>query len=266
LGGDFNFVESIPLDKTGSSTHGDFGRRSFSIVKQDFELVDIFRRLHPALQSYSYFNGSMGSRLDRFYISKSLVPHAVSVSYNSCPVSDHSYVDFVLARPDTEGIGPGYWKLNVSLLDSSAVVEAITRLWREELQPLPLHDGAWWDHCKLRFKETLISCSVSLARENRRKVWSLEQELNYFLYVQTIALEPGLFTAKIASLKEELNSLLSLQALGVKVRARARYLEGCEKPSRYFLRLERSNASKKLIRQLCVNGSTIDTTAGKLKA
>jgi hypothetical protein len=262
IAGDFNFVENIFLDKTGSLLWGDYGKEVFLDLKRDFDIADVYRVRYPEGRDYSYSNASMSSRLDRFYTSSSLLDDIHLVSYSPCSVSDHAYVDLTVDIVNGEGIGPGYWKLNTSILDNSLVVEAIEKLWREELAPMPVHDGGWWDLCKGKFRDTLISLSCTLARERGDKIRSLEQELRYFTFLEANAVVPGTFAVHIESIKSELSAFLQFKAEGAKIRAKVRYLECYEKPTRFFLKEERRRASKKLIDKLSVDGKSIDTLDG----
>lgn len=69
----------------------------------------------------SWFNSdfSIGSRLDQFFISKSLFQSVFSCSILPCCFSDH---DFVYLHINSAGViprGPGAWKFNNSLLSDT---------------------------------------------------------------------------------------------------------------------------------------------------
>ncbi len=96
LGGDFNFVENIELDKTGSRQYGDFGNPSFQLLKASLDLFDPFRQLYPSALAYSFHGPRASSRLDRFYLPLTCRRWVKDVAYNACSVSDHSYVDMIL--------------------------------------------------------------------------------------------------------------------------------------------------------------------------
>lgn len=83
-------------------------------------------------------------------------------------------MDLTLQNLDT---GPGYWKLNVSILENLEVIEAIESLWLNELNPMSLHDSQWWKLCKVKFKEVLIFHSKRLSDEMKTKLHSLESDL-----------------------------------------------------------------------------------------
>ena len=70
LGGDFNCYESA-LDKFGGNVciHNELLE-----LKANFHLFDAWRRLHPRLREFTWFNSSLSiaSRLDKFLLSSNL--------------------------------------------------------------------------------------------------------------------------------------------------------------------------------------------------
>ena len=266
LGGDFNFVENISLDKTGSSNCGDHGANIFKDLKSNFEIEDIYRLKYPNGRAFSYSNNRMVSRLDRFYLSKRILKFAKNINYVPSSISDHGYVDLEFELPNSPSIGPGYWKLNVSILDDPDVVSKIESAWLSDLVPLPLHDGAWWDHCKSVFKTILMDESKRLANEKRMKIKELESKLNYYSTLESIAMVPGTFTDIIKNIKAELNNYIHIQLEGNKIRAKAVFLENSEKSTSYFLRREKERSSKKSMEKLEVDGRTIDDVSEIVEA
>ena len=75
LGGDFNFVENLGLDKCGGGDPlaGDGGTRVIRSIKNDFSLVDVFRTLYPTRRAYSFSAQGVSTRLDGFYLSSTVV-------------------------------------------------------------------------------------------------------------------------------------------------------------------------------------------------
>ena len=72
LGGDFNFVENIRMDKKGGSfKFGDVGSVQMSYLKKDFGLCDPFRQNNQHSRQFTWErdrgHDKIQSRLDRFY-------------------------------------------------------------------------------------------------------------------------------------------------------------------------------------------------------
>ena len=114
IGGDFNCYDNT-LDKFGGnvSIH-----KEYEPLKNDFALVDVWRNLHPASREFTWFNSSrsIGSRLDKFLISRELLSPGIRCDISSCPISDHDFVSLVFDIPTGVKRGPGVWNLNNSLL------------------------------------------------------------------------------------------------------------------------------------------------------
>ena len=108
IGGDFNCYDKA-LDKFGGnfSVHKDYDG-----LKTTFRLLDVWHRLHPTSREFTWFNSDMsiGSRLDKFLISKDLFQPSFLCDIIPCPLSDHDFVSFVFDIPESIKHGPGVWK------------------------------------------------------------------------------------------------------------------------------------------------------------
>ncbi|KAJ8036971.1 hypothetical protein HOLleu_17653 [Holothuria leucospilota] len=129
IGGDFNTVLNVDLDKRGSplQPHPKCRNEIYSLMK-DFDLKDIWREL-----SHNNFRCTWKSnsdpiiyycRLDYFLISFSLVNTVKSCEILAGVISDHNPITLSF-ESCFSGRGPGYWKLNVSLLNNADYVQAI---------------------------------------------------------------------------------------------------------------------------------------------
>ena len=127
LGGDFNFVDSLTLDRRGSSCPTRVqGKLQFDTLKNQFDLVDIFRYRYPDKQAFSFNRNDISSRLDRFYVRSSDASIIQDISYSPCFFSDHDFVKMDLTSSgDSAPKGKGYWKLNNSLLKKPDICENI---------------------------------------------------------------------------------------------------------------------------------------------
>ena len=95
IGGDWNFVEDVNLDRQGISTYvGDAGKKEMKSLRDDFFLIDAFRARQPNCKKFSFRTGASSGRLDRWYVADHMRPWLDSVTYEPCPWSDHYYVFF----------------------------------------------------------------------------------------------------------------------------------------------------------------------------
>ena len=114
IGGDFNCYER-DLDKFG----GNFSpAKCLSDFRSVFNFTDVWRKFHPRSRDVSWFNSSftIGSRLDKFFVSQNVFSSVVSCSISPCCFSDHDFVDLQVDLSDDYARGPGLWKFNNSLL------------------------------------------------------------------------------------------------------------------------------------------------------
>ena len=272
LGGDFNFVENLVLDKHGGNLNrGDTGSASMKRICAEFFLKDAFRGRCPNRKEYSFREGPIHVRLDRFYISDTLMPWVDCVKHIPCTVSDHYYVGLYFKSFDlNKGLyGPGYWKANVSVFTMPAFITEITNLWNNQLSVDPVKDGLWWERCKVKFKKLIISHARQLSSSIRRNIQKLEMALTNFSELARLATDPAessVYKQYCADISSEINDLLAQKHRGSVIRSRARCLDEGEKSSRYFLRLERAHARSKLITELRVGGAVLTQPAELIEA
>ena len=118
IGGDFNTVINPELDRYPNPTQNHPKcLTSIQHILKDFELVDIWRHLNQTTQKYTWnsFDFKMGSRIDYFLISQGLMNSVKTSDINFGYKTDHSLVSLALSRFN-QNRGPGFWKLNTSLL------------------------------------------------------------------------------------------------------------------------------------------------------
>ena len=91
--GDYNVVLDHALDtKNYQHENNPFAREALKNQMHQYNLVDIWRELHPDGKQYTWrkFNENKQSRLDYFLISASLLPYVQNASIIPSYCSDHS--------------------------------------------------------------------------------------------------------------------------------------------------------------------------------
>ena len=141
--------------------------------------------------------------------------------------------------------GPGFWKLNTSLLTRPDYVDMINNdlpLWLEEARDLL--NRSKWDWIKFKIKTSSIIYSKKVSKDRKQR----EKELN-FKYQRALKRfqdNPNDATKlESENLKHELETLYDEKVEGIIIRSRARWYEHGEKNSKYFLNLEKRNNIKK---------------------
>ena len=129
LGSDFDCIDS-DLDCLHINSDFSADRRCLSALKSDFCLVDILRKQNPKPISFTWSNKdfSQASRLDRFYISSSLLQSIRGNKCFPCSLSYHDFVDLFISPVNVSLHGSGVWKFNSSLLPDNDFINTMTLL------------------------------------------------------------------------------------------------------------------------------------------
>ena len=162
LGGDFNCIDS-DLDRLHIKSDFSADKRCLSALKSDFCLVDIFRKRNPKAISFTWSNKdfSQAFRLDRFYISSSLLQSVRGNKCFPCSLSDHDFVDLFISPVNVPLHESGVWKFNCSLLSDDDFISTMTLLISSEKEKIHLFDSleGWWDNLKIQIRRTCIDFS-----------------------------------------------------------------------------------------------------------
>ena len=257
-GGDFNCYD-YALDKFGGniSIH-----KEYESLKNDFALVDVWRNLHPGSREFTWFNSSrsIGSRLDKFLVSRELLSPGVECNISPCPISDHDFVSLVFDIPTGAKRGPGVWNFNNSLLKDKVFCPFIEKLIDSHLRFLPsfasLQD--WWEFLKLSIKEESIAFSRNKRRRLRKKQVSLTNKL--IRLRQRLVDGDDTASALISDTESQLKALRVKEIEGIMIRSRAQWLEEGERPSRYFFNMQRLKAQRSHISSVYdLNGTEVSS-------
>lgn len=259
LGGDFNCVANLALDKKGGNPDkGTDGWQELSSIIQDFNLVDSFRNQYPTQQQYTWSNRNISCRLDRFYISSCLMPTLTDVRHILYANSDHKFVAITLSDFRHVKVGKPFWKFNNSLLKDEDYFDFMKAYLYFRLQNMPDESSLleWWDEVKLGIKQETIGFNKEKAKRQRSEMNCLQKE-----YAR---LERQDRNEEAKVVKEKILRQESEKLRGAQIRSKAQLLENGEKPTKFFLRKELQRGKKKLITnivkdtgEMCTDSKTI---------
>ena len=124
IAGDFNCYE-YQTDKTGGNLSC---AKYLANFRSTFHLIDAWHRLNPRSRQCTWFNSdfSIGSRLDKIFVSLSLFSFVSKCEIKPFCLSDHDIVYLTLRLDDLRPRGPGLWKFNNSLLQDTNFTEYIS--------------------------------------------------------------------------------------------------------------------------------------------
>ena len=247
VGGDFNSIDNIK-DKFGGNTSNISD--STSKLKTDFRLVDIWRRKNLTDRQFKWFNSNMtiGSRLDKYLISKQLEPYVRNCQIFPCFFSDHDFISLRLNMHGYYSHGPGMWRLNSSLLQDDSYCKKITAVINDHLlyEAFPSKKELW-DFLKSSIKEETIAYSKAKRKQLHHEQVILTKKLIRARQQFTCSDQTAQKT--IQMLENKLKGLSRREMEGVKIRSRAKWLEG-EKRTRFFFRREQSCIEKTQINSI----------------
>ena len=243
LAGDFNCVPDVSIDKRGgNASRGTGGWTELSSLLSDHDLVDAYRSKFPNQVAVTWRGRGVSSRLDRIYLSSSLIPSVQSVQHVVNSVSDHDLVLMRMSPLSPVSVGKGFWKFNTSLLKDPDFCGKINQVLHCASGEIPT-DGSiltWWDGLKGDFKEIAIAHSKRIRQQHLAEYKALS--------AQYLASEKAGKPEQMKRLKDKLRELDSEQWAGAQIRSRAYLLDNREKPSRYFYRKELNQGKKKIIK------------------
>ena len=258
LGGDFNCVGNLELDKIGGNKDRGNGAWDHLLnINNDVTLVDSFRFKNPASKDYTWSSQGVSCRLDRFYLSKSLAESIENVSHKLYTLSDHKMVLVNFVPFSHQKLGCSYWKFNASLLKDPDYIDYMTIFLKNNISDYPktVEILQWWDNLKDSIKTVTITYAKN---KNKRK-----RQINNLLIKEYHDLEKSGKYEKAENIKEEIKQLDLEYLKGAQVRSRVMQLEG-EKPSKYFLYKELQRSNKKHIKKIIGNDDVETTDSEKI--
>ena len=157
--------------------------------------------------------------------------------------------------------GPGFWKFNCSLLSDEDFKEGIQSTISRTVVENPNTDpGLLWDTIKLNIRGFCIRYSARKKRSETNIISALEKRL--------CNLEQRLHSTfqeyipnEIAQIKSDIENIVIKKLAGSIIRSRVQWVEQGEKPTKFFLDLEKRNYETKCINSLKLSdGSTVYNT------
>ena len=122
-----------------------------------------------------------------------------------------------------------------------------------------------WDYVKCRIRTESISFSIKNARKSHEHVNSLNSRLNILEEKISITPTPHLLE-EIANIEKEVENFYDQKAKGALIRSRCKFIEDYERPSKFFLHLEKARQKKCQIKALHIHGQRITNPGEILKA
>ena len=234
FGGDLNCPLDPALDKKGGVLTP---RRAviscIGCLQNELDLIDIWRIKNPGVKSFTWSqqHQKIFCRLDYWLISNNLHDCVKSVKIIPAIKTDHSAICLELSFLDEGVPGPGYWKMNCSLLDDDDYVEAISKMipaWVEEGRRELSGHRCVWDWLKYNIRIFSIQHSKKKSKTIKEKELNLQNQYNKakqrFENDSNNANSTLLWIAQ-----KELETFYEKKVEGIIIRSRARWYEHGER-------------------------------------
>ena len=227
-------------------------------IIDEFGLRDIWRERNPTIQRFTWrrCHPLQQSRLDYFLISDMLCDsqHVVKAEINPGVNSDHSIISLVLQLAHCKR-GPGLWRFNLSLLDHPEV----THIIKEEIgHANNLVDsyaginetGLLLEVLSGNIRAICTRKSKQIAKDRRLREKQLESDVQLLEERLASERDSDILTQEYVTAKTELDDFKNEAAVRAMLRTKSTFLELGERPSRYFLNLEKKKSAERTIKML----------------
>ena len=253
IAGDMNTVGNNELDNLFGSAHAKSVTIAFNLMIEKLGLIDVWRMHHPNEKGFTWSrHGShttCARRLDYVLVNESLHMKSQSSAIIPYSKSDHCIVNINI-EINQQKRGPGFWKMNNSLLQNKDYVDFIKGVIKDiKNNDVDLDAQTLWDFCKNEIKHKTIDYACKQANNLRNQKENLREELKVLHKKISIEQKEELFQ-KYEKVKLDMDKIYEYEANGAQVRSREKWIEKGEKNTSYFLGLEKSRGAKKTIRKL----------------
>ena len=224
------------------------------------DLCDIWRIRNPKKKSYTFrqqhFSGLIQRRLDYIFLSLSFQELIQKSEFLNAFSTDHSPVFCSIEACSQFEKGSGLWKFNNSLLLNEEFVAKLKDFLvktKEELNKnSELNEQIKWELLKYKTRCFTISFSKGLAKKKRLERDLLESELKTLQ--ENLHCDDNFEKYNIC--KTKLEQIYNHIAEGIKVRTKTQWYEEGEKSAKFFLNLEKTKATRGIIKKLCTDDHT----------
>ena len=227
IAGDWNVHMNVNLDKVGGNPVTSFRARAvIEEATKEFSLVDIWRIRHPVSKEFTFTNPTplRKSRIDYFLVSTSCCPLVTTCSIDPGYLSDHRSVSLTLNLLKIRR-GPGFWKLNVSLLDDKNYVMKITELIFETLNDCSLSQSSpfqLWEFLKSRIRGESISYATHKKKSSLIEINEVMEDIQSLYSLQAQGSHDEETQNRLSENWRRLDQIISERATGAMVRVRVR--------------------------------------------
>ena len=272
MAGDFNLTIDEKLDRLNTNETNTKARNVLASMMKELRIIDVYREQHETEKKYTWRKVERGdklkmARLDRILVSEVLVNRIKNTSIMTRYLSDHG-IPWCMYLPTQIKRGPGFWRLNTSLLNDKEYCDGIREIIEEEKNEIYNNNLDRMEMMKLRFKEFSIKYSArkKRPRENMLKIFEMKLEgyEKMMHNTENSILSKRELKERIAQIEAERNKIIQYKIQGAKIRSGMKWIKEGEKNSKYFFSLQKYNFKRKNRFRLKLRDGSIITDPKKI--
>ena len=250
--GDFNLVLDPNRDCDNyKHINNPNARKEVFCLRNDFNLVDVWRTCHSDECVYTWFSSVPGkrARLDFFLASQELLSLVDKADIFPGYRTDYSLITLSL-KIDNHKKGKGFWAFNNALLKDNTYVQLVKNEIRKTIIQYALEndnslventnntdidfnidDKLFLDILLTNIRGVTISYASYRKRSRDKKEKEFESEIMRLEQLPQLSTE---LYERLNIIKDELKEYRKEKVKGIMIRTKARWIEDGEKPSKYF--------------------------------
>ena len=191
VGGDFNMVEDLTLDRQGGTPNNThlLGIEYVRKIKETNNLIDIWRKKNLNKKQFTYHNYdySIHSRIDRIYVNKNQNIKKIEIFPNS--YSDHAGIIIKINIDKNKPRGKGIWKLNTSIIKHKTFKKLFQNFWQDWQQQKHKYNyiNSWWETGKNHFK----MFAMQFSKEKNQNINNKQKQLTQLISEEKLKEKPN---------------------------------------------------------------------------
>lgn len=254
VAGDFNVQLDFSSAKYGSPTSRYVDQ--INALLEDYNLIDIWRKKNPSSKKGTFHRGSYSARLDYIFIPDCLSTSVSSLNIIHEPLSDHCRLEMGV-NSSAPRRGPGYWRFNNYWLTDNDFTEEMRVRIQNAMEDDMTNPNTRWEWVKYKIREFSIAYTIRRSRE--QKTWIAQAEKRLLLLTENEEPAPEV-VLEISSLKRELAEVEKHKANRALFKSKANWMQLGERPTAFFLGLEKRQYKDKTITSIKDDDGRIRTT------
>ena len=267
IGGDLNLVLDEKNDSYKRQKNHTKSARVLETAMNELLLVDTWRKFNPSSFQFTHYKKKPTecyARLDYLITNYALTKNIKEVKILLAYKTDHSLVKITLELNKEWKRGPGFWKLNVSTLEKVENVNEINEIIKEIAEHA---DKENYEKCYKweKIKEGIVKKCKEISKRNASKmnqdfhklVKQIEKTQKRIVENES-SIEMNSLKEQVEKLNVELSEHIQHKARGARIRSRTKWYEEGEKGTKYFLGLEETKYSNKVLNMIRCDDNTIN--------